>query len=380
MAHPTPALVALALGSELGVVTDLKQLIDSAAEHHMSGLLWTRVSRGEIEVAQEVKVQLASQDLVVRARHARLWESIANIRQRLAGLDVELAVLKGVPSEARWYDRMGERPCADLDLLINPSQTSQVLQVVALLQPDHPMQETFLSDFEKGLLHSVDLQVDGIAIDLHLDPLKLGPRSSGRELLWERTVYWQLPDGRGARVLDAEASLVHFLITLNRDCFCWMLGFSDIARLLARETIDWYAVEALTSSCGVNVPVSSTLQTVANILGLEVPLAPRSGWRAMTWRLVWRESVRLEGELGWWRHRHRNYLLPFLTDWPLSQSLRWLLRQFVLSRTVVASANMGLKGPWLWRLAAGRLRRLRARRRTIRRLRTQRSGPNRGRW
>jgi hypothetical protein len=102
-------------------VDDFEQLLLSAVEHHMQGLLWSAAMRGQVDGPLQSKTVLAGHDLDLQARHARLWDTIADVTRRLADIGVETAVLKGPRSEHRWYDRPGERPSVDVDLLIAPN-------------------------------------------------------------------------------------------------------------------------------------------------------------------------------------------------------------------------------------------------------------------
>lgn len=350
----------------------------AALEHRMTGLLWSRVRAGEAQCSPNRKEQLATADLLVRSHHGRIWQTMASISSVLGTLDVEFAVIKGVPAEARWYDRVGERPSRDLDLLIAPHSLSRVTDVVDALHPHHPLREELAAMFERGLGASADLVVDGIAVDLHLDLFQLGLPGTHPDQLWAHTTPFALPDGGQIRVLDAELSLVHFLLHLNKDSFCWLLGFADVARILDREEIDWHVMRKLVAGHGLDVPVWSALAAVTQALGLSPVSDGPTGWRAQLWRVLWRPSVQLQGDVGWTRFRHRADWLPVVANTPATVLGRWACRRVVLSPAVAVHANPGRRGPWWWRLIRGRLGRMIERRRAVRRLRSALAGPRDG--
>jgi len=376
MARPHPALVELAArrsppSSSLG---DWDALLRSAVEHRMTGLLWSRVRTGELECPPPWKAQLAGEDVLVRARHRRLWDVLGAVTRELSLLGVEAAVIKGVPAEARWYDRVGERPCRDIDLLLAPTDVPRVPDVLDALHPGHELRTSFPELWEAGLVQSLDLNVAGVGVDLHVDLFRLGPPARHPERLWRRTTAMPLPDGGAVRVLDAELSLVHFLLHLNRDSFSWLLGFADIARILGREELDWDAIDAIVADEGIDASVWGGLAAVAETLGVRAPTREPQGWRGRLWRIVWRPAVRLQGDEGWVRHRHRLYWLPVVSRVGMMRALQWEGRQLSLSPRLVAHTHSDFRGPWWWRLARGRVERAVGRRMDVRRLRAAARG------
>ena len=121
MASPHPALIELAAGRPLPFrVGDPEHLLATALEHRMQGLLWSAVTRGEIDLPLETQRRLAVLNLRTQAHHRRLWMILEEVTALLAQHGIEVAVFKGVAAEACWYKRMGERPSRDLDLWLSP--------------------------------------------------------------------------------------------------------------------------------------------------------------------------------------------------------------------------------------------------------------------
>jgi hypothetical protein len=117
---------------------------------------------------------------------------------------------------------------------------------------------------------------------------------------------------------------------------------------------------------GLEAPVYEGLAVVAETLGLPAPHAQVPGWRSALWRVVWRPSVRLGGDLGWASGRHRAHWLPVVCAIAPRVLLRWAWGQLVLSPTVVDDLDPGLRGPFVWRLVRGRVARAASRRRSVR--------------
>ncbi|MFN2606388.1 MAG: nucleotidyltransferase family protein [Acidimicrobiales bacterium] len=311
MPFPHVALFDVAAGRPLGPVTDQATLLGSAQEHRLSGLVWTRVRSDP--AWREWWQPLALADMAAEDHHRRLWASLATVVARLHRMGVEVATFKGVTSEARWYERRGERPSLDVDLLLSPAHLDRAGEVVDALQPGHVLAGHVDHLVRAGLLQSIDLAVDGVAVDLHFDLLKLGFPGRQGEVIWELTRPYPLPGGGSVRVLQPEMALVHFVVHLNKDRFRRLLGYADIARVMAREEVDWALFERFVRAEGLHTPTMLALGAVVDTLGLApVPLAPPRGWRAGAWKVLWRPSVRLRGQLGTVQFRHRQDMLSLL--------------------------------------------------------------------
>lgn len=96
MAFPHPALIDLAAGRALPEIEDHWKLLKSAQEHRMTGLLWSRVLEGELTADPEWRETVAWQDVLIRARNRRLWETLAQVTANLGERGIEVAAIKGV--------------------------------------------------------------------------------------------------------------------------------------------------------------------------------------------------------------------------------------------------------------------------------------------
>ena len=375
--RPHPALRDLAAGRPLRPPRDVDALISSAIEHRMQGLLWSTVLAGELTPDPAARRRLAQEDGRIRVWQRRLETALTRVSAQLAVVGVEVAAFKGITTSARWYDRDGERPCTDLDLLLSPADVARAGEVVRLLQPSHPLAGEAQALVDAGVLQSFDIRLDdGVFVDLHVDLLKLGVPSRSSELVWERSEPLRLRDGSVARVIDAESMLVQLLTGLTRDRFRYLIGYADVARLLAREELDWAVIDELVRAEGLEAPAYLALDAVTDTLGIPAPAHPRpGGWRAAAWRRLWPEAIRLQGDLGRLRSRNRQRWLPLLAHGRAREGLTAFRRFLFPAPELVGYYFPGTSGGYLSRTALGRLRHLRQRRGRERRLRARSAPP-----
>jgi hypothetical protein len=369
VSSPHPALVDLAAGRGPGAFPDVDDgLLASALDHGMHGLLWSWVRIHAPHYSE--RIRLAGVDAATRQRHERIWATFAATRAALDEIGVDVAAVKGVAAEAQWYGRMGERPCSDVDVLVDPAATDRAGEILAALDPDHPLCGDVDALVRSHAMQSVNLQVDGVAVDLHFDLLKLGYPLRDPDRLWRHTREVTLA-GRGTvRVLDPEAALVHFLVHCNKDSFPQLLGYADIARILRYEDLDWGVVETMLRAEGLEVLGSCSLVTVTDALGLEAaPLPAAGGVRAQVWRAVWPTRVTLLGATGTDRSR-RQEAIPYLVRGRLPDAFRATARILLPPAAAVAVRYPDVPGRYLTRLTRGRVRTMRGRRVALRARRT----------
>jgi hypothetical protein len=353
---PLPRLlVDLAADRDPGPVAIGPGQIAVALEHRMTGLLW---SWGQTqELTSERRVWLVKHDLGVRAHAKQLWSLIEDLSTRLSDAGLDVAVLKGVVAEARFYDRTGERPCSDVDLWLAPAHLGRASEVVAAIQPDHPWIGRLDPLVATGRIQAVTLQAAGIDVDLHFDPFKLGFRTRVLDQLWERTIQVASPTGVEVRTLDDTTSLLHFVLHLNKDRFQRLLGYVDVRRVVDRGAVDWDALELLAEREGVQLAVFETLRTVADDLGV-APLGPvpRSGGpKVLLWRLLWRRNVRLRGVEGRLRFRMRQNVIALLARGRAREAFWWWFREMWPPDEAVELRYGRTRGPYVYRLFRGRL-------------------------
>jgi hypothetical protein len=365
---PHPALIDLAAGRALPPVTDPMPLLRSAFAHGMAGLLLSEVERTDPPWRRIALAVLTARQASVRLWHERLWSALSSVSAILEDAGIEVAIAKGIAAEARWYTRMGERPSNDLDLLLSPAQLDRIDDVVAAIEPSHPLCGKVRRFAEAGNIQSIDLEHEGVPIDLHWDILKLWIPSRNREAIWERTVPFTLPDGRSLQALDAECSFVHFLVHINKDRFRRLLGFADVARIYQREDLDHAVMQRLVRTDGIETSVSASWDVVVRTLGLDAPNLFRAGpVRSLVWHLAWRPSVRLRATESTIRFRHRQWLIAMLGRGRAVETVRCWVRMTFPPTDLLAYLHSGYASRWgaepvsttprsrLWALTVGRI-------------------------
>ena len=369
--RPSPLLLDLAAGRHpQGGEVDAA-LLAAAAQHRMTGLLWTWAREHLSD--QDLRARLVMKDLSVQAHLGRVWSVLESSVALLDTVGIQTATVKGVTAEARWYSRRGERPCSDVDLLLAPHQLDRAAEALAILQPEHPWVAHLDGLVASRRVQAVTLRVDGIQVDLHLDLLKLGIPTRGASALWDRTTPYPLPGGGHVRVLDDTAALMHLLVHLNKDRFQRLLGFADIARIVASGRVDWELLQWDAAREGIEVAVWRTLETVLDELELPRPAEvdrPR-GPRALAWDMLWPQAIRLRGSEGRLRYRMRQNWIALLARGRAREAARWWLRELWPSALAVEVHYKDIRGPYLWKLLRGRLKAAVAQRRDVVRIRQQ---------
>lgn len=358
MARPHPALVELAADRPLPPIDDIGSFLGSAHEHRMTGLLWTRMAEGEFSLGDDDRRWLARHESMTWARHQMLWESLDGVITHLTSMGVSVLTFKGVAAEARWYDRMGERPCYDLDILVAPHDRHRFGEVLQALQPDHPLAGRIQPLLDRGLIQSVPLSFKGTPVDLHGDLFKLGIPCRQPERVWERAVPLSAASHPTVRVLDPELALINFLLHLTKDRFRYLLGFVDVQRIVTREELDWSFIDDFLHREGLEAHVYRALEAVLDTLELPVPRhASGPGWRTRAWAILWRPDIRLRGNLGRFRFRRRGqWVLPFTARGRVREAARWWLRRLFPPTPLLNYVHPRTRGPYLWRLVSGRFR------------------------
>src|SRR4029453_18656768 len=167
---------------------------------------------------------------------------------------------------------------------------------------------------ERGLLQSIDLEYEGVPIDLHWDILKLGIPSRNIDAIWDRTVPFALRDGRSIRALDATSPYVPFLVLVKKDRFRRLLGFVDVARVYASDQVDQADVDRLIRAAGIETSVSASWEVVIRTLDLPLRNQIKSQpVKSLIWHLAWRPSVRLRAAESTVPFRHPQWLIAALS-------------------------------------------------------------------
>jgi len=355
-------LTMLAAGRLPARIPNHEGLVSLAVEHKMHGLVASALDSGEDDASNELRTDIVSVDGQTWARHVFLTSELSRVTSSFGKRGVEHYVIKGPAIERRFYDRIGERPFGDLDVvLLAPFPIVDALEVLGDTVRDPAVVQDMADD---GWIQSVDVTLpSGALVDLHLDPLKLGFQSrfsrSVRSHLESMTI-----DGTTIETLDPTASLIVALVHLNRNRFRQLSGFADVARILTRSEIDWDAFADLVRADGLEVLIDGSLRAVRDELDLDEDLIV--GWtsrsplrsvapKKVVWNLAWRPSTRLSGLSGRFRMGRRSqFLMPALCRGRSAWVIRWMTRRLVPPPQVLKLNHPSAGGPYLVRLISGR--------------------------
>ena len=308
----------------------------------MSGLLWSRVLAGDIALPRERALELAVADVETRERHARLQSTIVDVTRLLEARGVPVAVFKGKVAEQRWYERPGERPSADVDLLLDPAAAGRLGEVVDLLDARYPRRAGLDRRVELGLQHAATVRLGGVAIDLHVEVPKFGMPSRSRAALWGCTERFRLDDGSEVRTLDADGHLFVFLTTIIKDRFARLLAYSDIRRVASDPAVEWERVARIAAIDSLDRPIARALDVVMATLGLPVPGPWRRPRPSLSWSVLCRPSVRLAGSR---RRPRRLLLMPLVVPGRRIEAAHSLARRVRPPREVARDLYPGGAGP-----------------------------------
>jgi hypothetical protein len=352
VARPHRLLIDLVAGRALSEPID-PGIVRSAFEHRVGGLLKTAVDLGATADAEAMRM-LDDADISAWARNRVVAEAMVEMTKVATDLGIDIAFIKGVTIEARWYGRLGERPTWDLDAVLAPWHRHRAPELVAALQPTHSMLPHLESILKKDRLQSIDLGYRSLPVDLHLDPLKFELAGSRYpERIWEGLQTLDVEHG-SVRVFDPAASLFLAALSVNKDRFRHLIGHSDLVRIQSDPSMDLARCEALATGEGMVVPFGATLAAVRSDLGMTGRRAPVTyrGWDAL-----WGQSIRLLGKEAKVRFRYRQSLIPLfdLRRWP--EVISSWRRRLLPSKALLDHWYPHQRGPYLARIVTGRISR-----------------------
>jgi hypothetical protein len=359
MTRPHPGLIALARSGRLLPLAESDEdlLLASALEHRMEGLLWSAIRDDSSRGSSDWRRDVAVHDLANRQVAAANWEGLRAIGELVNAMGVEVATVKGVTAETRWYERMGERPSGDVDLILSPNDVARAAELVAGIQQEHELLSDVQRLVDDQILQSIELRTPkGIAVDLHFDVFKLGTPARDPQRLWGHMQPFDGPFDSPILVPDGELALLHFLLHLTKDRFRSLLAHVDVQRVVTQEAIDWERFFALAESEGLGMHAALALQAVDDVLPLDYPEdgPHRSGATGVLWEYLWRPTVRLRGYEGVRRFRRRQDWLPVMMPGHRAEAIRSWLRRRVFPPPELQAYRSQSRGPRFWSLTGGR--------------------------
>jgi hypothetical protein len=280
----------------------------------MTGLVWTEIDRGTLQLPQEAEKSVFDADVAHWSQNLQLWDGWSYLSESATRLGIRLLLVKGVAIESRFFSRTGERPCSDLDVLVDEAGIAQLEDLLAGLSVEPETAKRTARLAQRGIIQSATAYAGTAPVDLHFDLLKTGLPAVDPGAFWDTAVTATGPVG-SYRTLGPETSLLQLLIHLNRDRFRRLLGYVDIQRIVASNLVEWSRFWSIAHREGLEVIASESLRAVGETLQLAVGQLPRGRLvRRTVWRFAWPNRIRLRGRDSLFRFgRRAQILFPFLT-------------------------------------------------------------------
>ena len=222
---------------------------------------------------------------VTLATNARLGEALIAILGGLASAGVPAMPVKGLVVADLLYGSLAARPCADVDILVQPADlpvARSVLRELGFVQRVAPGYKALVHQFHDpawgrgaGPAH--------VRVELHWALWANSERRLGMAGLWERSVAASLL-GEAIRTLSPEDMLLHLAIHRTRSALRlrWVV---DIAELVRRDGagLDWVSYLERARIAGARTASWVVLTLARDLLDAPVP-ASILGQLAVGWQ------------------------------------------------------------------------------------------------
>lgn len=364
MGRPHPLLVKIAAGRKTDLSGLSEEIVASAEDHRMLGLLLAEVRASDATIDRGIRSRLEALDMQWSAQRQRLMTVAADVHRSLEAAGIRHLFFKGVVESHRLFTDPNHRPFADIDACIAPGESLSA--AVAALAPDFPDFEGLDSLVAGGFTTSVGFYEQGVPLDLHSDFVRIGRGAVRPDLWWTATSELRLPGIGAVEVLDPDASFAVFALHQARDRFRYLIGCAEFVRRL-HAGVDFSRVRELTEAEGVWDQVAVAVEVLSSEIGLDSPIETPRSWRARLWSRLWKEEIRLLGPEGWGRNpRLGSWLMPLLARGRTWETIRWIGRSIFPPDARLRRLHPKARGPYLWRVVSTRVahrwRRIAARR------------------
>ena len=281
-------------------VTDWQDLAQLAANHGVSAFVRQAISRENLAVPTSVADGLRNATLGQIAHVARLNVALFKILPALQVAGVPVMILKGPVLSRLVYPDATLRPYSDIDLNIRePDEEAAVATLLGVGLEEIPhgaeveRQAHAHHVHEGAAFHRVFMNPEGgVMVELHLDPLQMGLKTTHEAARWERAQ--PAPGLTGALMLSPEDQIIQLSVHVHKHGFSRLIWIKDLDLLVRTfgETLNWAAVRADARAEGVENSVWYTLALAVRLFLTPVPpavlasLAP-SPFVRLLYRQVW---------------------------------------------------------------------------------------------
>jgi hypothetical protein len=146
-----------------------------------------------------------------------------------------------------------------------------------------------------GRVFEHSIEVGGIHVDLHRDPMNLVLPTRQEHAMWDDTVTVSLPNATEVRTLSLEWAIIQALLHSFRDNFADLLHVYDLD-LMFDDDPDWGQIAEIARSEGWTDIIRYATAFVCDTLGRPSPL-PRqiARWRLKLIESIWSRDLLLQG-------------------------------------------------------------------------------------
>jgi hypothetical protein len=321
-------------------------IADSGDEHGMAPLLDEAVAAGNVAGDHRALVHLSMRSLECAADTRATLAGLGVVLDTADSLGVDVVVFKGLAISTRWYPKPELRPAVDIDVFVNPDQSDRLGELVETLAPDSQSRSTIDAMVAEGRVFEYSLAVDGVAVDVHLDPMNMVVATRQRELMWQRTELISIGDGLTVRTLDLELSIIQALLHLFRDNFADLLHVYDV-RLMIDAGPDWDFIESFAAAEGWTDLIRFSLGVVCDLLDRPSPL-PRDLTRINRLLIdaIWPDRILLAGTESLAKSFRRQSFASYLITGRRRDVTRAMLHRFFPARSVIDDRYPGCDCPY----------------------------------
>jgi len=321
-------------------------IVDSAVEHGLAPLLDEAVRDDDVDGDHDALVQLAMHSLESAADTNAAIEALGTLLDVSGSLGIEIAVFKGLAIGARWHPRPELRPAVDIDVFFDPDQRDRLGDLVAAFDPDPGSRESVDHMAEEGRIFEYSFFVDGVAVDLHVDPMNLVVATKQQHLMWQHTDVLPISGGRVIRVLDLELSIIQALLHLVRDDFADLLHVFDVSLMIDNDP-DWEFIETFAATEGWTDLIRFSLGVVCDTFGRPSPLPrPLTPTNRSLIAVFWPGRIRLRGTERFFQGAQRQSMASLLITGRRLDVARALTRRIFPPRHVIDDRFGGHGGPY----------------------------------
>lgn len=301
----------------------------------MAPLLDAAVSAQGLRADRDALVRLAARSMESAGASRAASGALATLMDVAASEGAELAIFKGFAIASRWYPSPELRPAVDIDAFVDPAQTTRLGHIAARVAHRPEAREVVEAMVAEGRVFEYPLSVEGVTVDLHLDPMNMVVASRQQDVIWDSTEVIRVSPDREVRVLNLEHSIIQALLHAFRDNFADLLHVYDI-RLMMDAKPDWDFVEDFSDGEGWTDIVRHSLGFVCDLLQRPSPI-PRAVSRTSSLMLqaLWPSRIRLRGIESLARSDRRQSLASYLITGRRAEVTRAMARRVLPPRSVI---------------------------------------------